>query len=121
MIIKKRLIEDIKKHFDAIYREDGELLSSDHICISEDVDDLIKLVESQPQAYKWIPCSEKLPSAERDIISSAYIVTIKEEGCKPYSDVARYDFRTKTWSPSLGLNENETVIAWQELPEEYYR
>lgn len=41
---KDRLIEELKIHFDAIYREDGQLLYSDHVCIGEDVEDLIKLI-----------------------------------------------------------------------------
>ena len=44
----EKFIEVLKVHFDALYREDGELLYSDHMCIGEDVDDLIKLVNEQP-------------------------------------------------------------------------
>ena len=51
LISRRALIEEIKTHFDAIYRDDGELLSSDHVCISEDVDDLIEFFRRQPTAY----------------------------------------------------------------------
>ena len=47
-INKSELVEDLKKHFDALYREDGTLLQSDNICISEDVEDLIKFINEQP-------------------------------------------------------------------------
>ena len=51
LISKSALIDALKVHFDSFFREDGELLYSDHICTSDDVVDLIKLVENQPTAY----------------------------------------------------------------------
>ena len=51
LIDADKLIEDLKTHFDALYREDGELLASDHICNSEDVNDLVELVNNQPTAF----------------------------------------------------------------------
>ena len=51
LISKSELINALKVHFDSCFREDGELLYSDHICTSDDVVDLIKLVENQPTAY----------------------------------------------------------------------
>lgn len=51
LISKSELINVLKVHFDSCFREDGELLYSDHICTSDDVVDLIKLVENQPTAY----------------------------------------------------------------------
>ena len=51
LISKSALIDALKVHFYSCFREDGELLYSDHICTSDDVVDLIKLVENQPTAY----------------------------------------------------------------------
>ena len=51
LISRSELINVLKVHFDSCFREDGELLYSDHICTSDDVVDLIKLVENQPTAY----------------------------------------------------------------------
>ena len=51
LISRSELINALKVHFDSCFREDGELLYSDHICTSDDVADLIKLVENQPTAY----------------------------------------------------------------------
>ena len=51
LISRSELIDALKVHFDSCFREDGELLYSDHICTSDDVVDLIKLVENQPTAY----------------------------------------------------------------------
>lgn len=46
----EKFIEHLKIHFDALYREDGELLDSDRVCIGEDVDDLIRMVNEHPTA-----------------------------------------------------------------------
>lgn len=51
LISRSALIESLKEHFDAYYREDGKMMYSDHICTSEDCDDLIKFVQNQPNAY----------------------------------------------------------------------
>ena len=51
LISKSALIDALKIHFDSCFREDRELFYSDHICTSDDVVDLIKLVENQPTAY----------------------------------------------------------------------
>ena len=60
LISKSALIDALKVHFDSCFREDGELLYSDHICTSDDVVDLIKLVENQPTAYDIDKVVEKL-------------------------------------------------------------
>ena len=64
LISKSALIDALKIHFDSCFREDGELFYSDHICTSDDVVDLIKLVENQSTAYsvdKVVEQLEKLP------------------------------------------------------------
>ena len=60
LISKSTLIDALKVHFDSCFREDGELLYSDHICTSDDVVDLIKLVENQPTAYNIDKVVEEL-------------------------------------------------------------
>ena len=50
-ISRSELIDALKVHFDSCFREDGELLYSDHICTSDDVVDSINLVENQPTGY----------------------------------------------------------------------
>ena len=60
LISKSALIDALKIHFDSCFREDGELLYSDHICTSDDVVDLIKLVENQPIAYNVDKIVEEL-------------------------------------------------------------
>ena len=60
LISKSELINVLKVHFDSCFRENGELFYSDHICTSDDVVDLIKLVENQPTAYNIDKVVEEL-------------------------------------------------------------
>ena len=60
LISRSELINALKVHFDSCFREDGELLYSDHICTSDDVVDLINLVENQPTAYNVDKVVEEL-------------------------------------------------------------
>lgn len=39
------------KHFDAYFNDKGQLVYSDHICTSDDVNDLFDLIGKQPIAY----------------------------------------------------------------------
>ena len=104
MIDEKKLIEDLKKHFDALYKEDGTLLQSDHICISEDVEDLIKFINEQPKT-DWIPCTvvdhpEHCNNCE---------VTIKDT-IGYFRDIAYYTDKWRRLADEMPVN----VIAWKE-------
>ena len=68
LISKSALIDALKVHFDSCFREDGELLYSDHICTSDDVVDLINLVENQPIAYDVDKVVEELYEERTDAI-----------------------------------------------------
>lgn len=63
-----KLVEELKVAFDAIYNDDGRLLYSDHICVGDDVEDLIKRVKGLPTADvaevrhgKWIRNERNIP------------------------------------------------------------
>lgn len=60
LISRNELINVLKVHFDSCFREDGELLYSDHVYTSDDVIDLIKLVENEPTAYSVDKVVEEL-------------------------------------------------------------
>ena len=70
LISRSELIDALKVHFDSCFREDGELLYSDHICTSDDVVDLIKLVENQPTAYDIDKVMEELYEERTEILLS---------------------------------------------------
>ena len=115
MIDEKKLIEDLKKHFDALYKEDGTLLQSDHICISEDVEDIIKFINEQPKT-DWIPCEVELPKT-----NGVYQVIreIKEGEVTYHIPTASYFDGQNTWHNDICVNfgrQNEqNVIAWQPI------
>ena len=67
LISRNELIDALKVHFDSCFREDGELLYSDHICTSDDVVDLINLVENQPTAYDIGKVVEELEETMQDL------------------------------------------------------
>ena len=45
--LKKALIEK----YDALFREDGDLLYSDHVVTGDDAKDLVEFINEQPTAY----------------------------------------------------------------------
>lgn len=51
LIDADRLKDTLVKHFDAYFNDKGQLMYSDHICTSDDVDDLLNLIDEQPTAY----------------------------------------------------------------------
>ena len=70
LISRSELINTLKVHFDSCFREDGELLYSDHICTSDDVVDLINLVENQPTAYDIDKVVKELYEKRTEILLS---------------------------------------------------
>ena len=68
LISKSALIDALKVHFDSCFREDGELLYSDHICTSDDAVDLIKLVENQPTAYDIDKVVEEIKTLKEEAL-----------------------------------------------------
>lgn len=109
MIDEKKLIEDLKIQFDAIYREDGELLYSDHVIVKDDVDAIIELVNSQPQVGEWIPVSERLPETD-DLM----LVSCRTK--KGINSVNRAYYSNGAWHGSGSMGG---VVAWMPLPEPY--
>ena len=68
LISKSALIDALKVHFDSCFREDGELLYSDHICTSDDVVDLINLVDNQPTAYDIDKVVEEIKTLKEEAL-----------------------------------------------------
>lgn len=80
---------------------------------------IIGVIEEQPtvEERKWIPCSERLPEEEEDVL-----VTDGESMAVGYyrEDVRAWDSVNFGWIENrengYGINE---VIAWMPLPEPY--
>lgn len=67
----------------------------------------------------WIPCDERLPEENKEVIvCSVGMSTIKEDDDEyNYIDIGWYSDGWKTECD--GVNMNIEVIAWQPLPERY--
>ncbi len=113
MIDEIRLVEALKKHFDAEYGEDGRLLYSDHVCTGDDVEDIIKLIEEQPKGGEWIPCSERLPDDE-----SIMYWTTHEDGSLVMHGYTKKNGFIYNWEvDDLEKRKRQgDVIAWMPLP-----
>ena len=86
------------------------------------LDKIIEIIEAQPKAYEWIPCSERLPEDnEKAEYYDSVIVTLENgrvvDGC--------YRNHDKEWwvnaedGEPYSINATGHVIAWMPLPEPY--
>ena len=77
--------------------------------------DVIKQLPSAQPEQRWIPCSERLPNGQTEVIVS----------CRDDSADAIYRYTASGWITTDGeywIVDNEInpyVIAWCELPEPY--
>ena len=104
MINRQKLIEAVEKEYYKFIDDDGDVAHNRAIY------DVIEIINSQPPADQWIPCSERLPDE-----SGEYWVTFLWGG-KPMAQVGYYYADDKTWS-----RDSYDPIAWKPyiLPEPY--
>lgn len=70
---------------------------------------VISLLESAPKTGGWIPCSERLPEENEEVIccfKSGVVKALVLFNCKFHGKVYAY--------------EKSDIIAWQPLPEAYH-
>lgn len=80
------------------------------------LDDVLDVVENFPSANKWIPCKEKLPKRNLEVL-----LTIKQEKLN-YVDYGCLISTEKWYSIYFNKIIDEVdgeVIAWQPMPEPY--
>lgn len=91
-----------------------EMLYEDYIKL----DTVLELIESQPPADPWIPCSERLPNQEEYLKDDGrFIVTDGNRRYQGMFDI--YDGKFKHDRFDCILEEDKCVIAWMPLPEPY--
>lgn len=103
MIDKKRLIEILEEWADNALPIESDIVT-----------DVIDVVEEQPKASEWIPCSERLPET-----SGYYLITEIEDDIhfvttRYFYNKNEYSIKNSKWADGFYNNE---VIAWQPLPE----
>ncbi len=105
MIDEKELIEELK-HMMGHYFRDGLYVNLKAV---------LRIVQSQPPADQWIPCSERLP-----VYYDWHHVTVKPfyEGRGNYVAVERYDRIKGEWSFHERAYKDK-IIAWKPKPEPY--
>ena len=83
---------------------------------SKTIEQCIECVDNQPQADKWIPCSERLPELDEGMEyfkqSKEYLVTVQWWDKETNIDIGWYN-QNGMWSND---STNCKVIAWQERP-----
>ena len=81
---------------------------------SEFVDDYLKqmewLVNDQPKVGEWIPCSERLPVVEHDVIILA-MRKYKDGNVKYITTIAMYEDGT--------IRENDSCWRWEDIEGEW--
>lgn len=73
------------------------------------VDDMVRMINGQPKIGGWIPCSERLPEENEEVIccfKSGVVKALVLFNCKFHGKVYAY--------------EKSDIIAWQPLPEAYH-
>jgi hypothetical protein len=74
--------------------------------------ELSQLPSVTPQQTRWIPCSERLP--ERDV----NVLTYHRDVAFDYQYVSWIDDYSGKWAGFIG-NLSDEVLAWMPLPEDY--
>lgn len=105
-ISRQRLIEELAEcTMVGIDRSGSGLEWEDYVKFNT----VVELIKSQPPADQWIPCSERLPQDEQDVLGTTDEGIVKKVWYNKYS---------KTWYGSP-FTRRETVIAWMPLPVPY--
>lgn len=95
---RNRSLEEIQEDIRTLTREPSEFIHAKLDELAEEIGELAK--------PKWIPCSEKMPEDNKDVIVCFYSGTVTE---------MRY------WGNGIfqGIYEHtaKTIVAWMPLPE----
>ena len=75
-----------------------------------------KEVCNAPTVNEWIPCSERLPLKEAELISDDVLVYLESD----YQVVGKYR-KNGDWFDSYNNRIRDNVIAWIPLPAEPYK
>lgn len=95
MIDEEKLIDELKQN--------GMIADNDY------GNSMVDMIENQPKIGGWIPCSERLPEENKEVIccfKSGIVEALVFYNCKFHGKVYAY--------------EKSDIIAWQPLPEPYH-
>ena len=100
---------------DVIYREDAlERLRSIPADLGRrELDDSIKAIENMPSAQQWIPCSDRLPNYDEEVLVD-YHGKVRLASLTKNDEEYPWYFIVNRFNAKL-----ETVRAWMPLPDCY--
>lgn len=108
MIDEKRLVEQLNelkdKCWDRAKKENNINFARKQLDISQ----VIGIINIQPKIGGWIPCSERLPEENQNVIA-----------CFAHGTVTELRFYDKKFHGIYDYDE-KVIVAWQPLPEEYH-
>lgn len=106
MIDEKKLIEDISNEWGKLveYSENYETL----------LEYVVKFIKSQPKIGGWIPCSERLPEEDKDVL----IYSVYDGADMAF--ISDGNWRHTRDDEFIGTVENAGILAWQPLSEAYH-
>lgn len=114
MIDEKKLLKEIKNRRDfwlskaSKYDEIKDEMNTD-ICDGKavELEIVMKMIQEQPKADEWIPCSERMPD-----VSGYYLATFKI-GSISFVSIKYFISEYFRWADT----GNGKITAWQPLPE----
>ena len=114
MIDEKKLIKQIWGIFNETYNNSLKFNKHETKLANRILCDIQKVIEKQSKIGEWIPCSERLPEEDTDVL----IYT-------PYDGVNMayiFDGKWRYTSDDEFINtvEGTSILAWQPLPEPYH-
>ena len=92
-----------------VYVESEDFTEESSIIIMNAINKIVDELEKQP---KWIPCSERLPERDENVL------TYHRNESFDYQYVSWIDDYSGKWAGFIG-NLSDEVLAWMPLPEEY--
>lgn len=108
MIDEKKLIEKIWNIFSETYNNAFKFDEDESKLVERVMIDVQHAIEEQPKIGGWIPCSERLPEENQNVIA-----------CFAHGTVTELQFYDKKFHGIYDYDE-KVIVAWQPLPEAYH-
>lgn len=108
MIDEKKLIEKAWHIFSETYTNAFEFSEKETQLAERIMIDVQREAEEQPKIGEWIPCSERLPEENQNVIA-----------CFAHGTVTELAFYNGKFNGVYSYDE-KVIVAWQPLPEAYH-